>query len=339
MKADRRSGAAPAGGAQSLGRRAGRGRLSTVRADFFLDPRERLSERERALMSAMLHCLVDDIAARLRVEMHSEPVRDGEPNLVDALNRHGLLDEPDLIALLLLRAEEERIAAAASARAGRSETRLLQGLVGDDNDLVSAAAMALILARGRRRDRFGQCLLAYDDLPLPTAAALVHKVAAAVRSDGSLGDRAVTTASANVIAAHAPAKSIAMLTDALVGAMAEAEALDDATLLAAAHEGDIALLAHALAHSAGIDGSIAEAELVSGDPAAIIVLLRMAQIARPVAAGILASIGDLLGIDDPAAELARFADLGEAEVDRAHILLTSDREYRSALALLVATDG
>ena len=53
-KIDRRSGAAPAGGAQALGRRPGRGRLTTVRADFFLDPTERLSERERAVMSAML---------------------------------------------------------------------------------------------------------------------------------------------------------------------------------------------------------------------------------------------------------------------------------------------
>ena len=47
-------------------RPAGRRRLSTVRADFFLDGSERLTEQERALMTAMLHCLVDDVASDLQ---------------------------------------------------------------------------------------------------------------------------------------------------------------------------------------------------------------------------------------------------------------------------------
>ena len=42
--------------------------------------------------------------------------------------------------------------------------------------------MALILARGRRRDRFGQCLVAFDDLPQATAEALVAMIAAALRA-------------------------------------------------------------------------------------------------------------------------------------------------------------
>ena len=54
--------AASAADQNAPARRAGRDRLSTVRADFFLDPAERLSEQERALMTAMLHCLIGDIA-------------------------------------------------------------------------------------------------------------------------------------------------------------------------------------------------------------------------------------------------------------------------------------
>lgn len=338
MKADRRSGAAPADGAEALGRRPGRGRLATVRADFFLDPAERLSERERALMTGMLHCLVGDIAERLKDDL---PGHAGgtDAQLVAELNRSGLLDDPDLIGLLLLRAEEERIAAAATARAGRSEARVLQGLVGNENGQVSAAAMALILARGRRRDRFGQCLLAFDDLPLSTASRLAHRVAAAIRFGGGVRDADITSASAKLVAGHDPAKSVETLAGAMAGALAEAELLDDALLLAAANEGEVALLAHLLGHLAGVSGAIAEAELLSGDPSAIIMLLRMAKLSRQVAAGILAAIGDLLGVQDPSAALVEFNRLKDAEVDDAHVLLTSDPAYRSALARLGGANG
>ena len=289
-------------------------------------------------MSAMLHCLVADIAQRLRDELPA-PSGDQDDDLVGALNRCGLLDDPELIDLLLRRAEEDRIAAAASARAGRSEARLLQGLVGNDNGQVSAAAMALILARGRRRDRFGQCLLAVDDLPRATADMLVHRVAAALSAFAGVRDSDITQASTSVIGAHDPAKSVETLAGALAGALAEAGVLDNAMFLAAAREGDVPLLAHLLAHPAGVPGSIAEAELLSGDPASIIMLLRMAKLTRQVAAGILAAIGDILGVQDAAAALAEFAELKDEDVAEAHVLLTSDPSYRSALAQLGANHG
>lgn len=339
-KTDRRSDATLEGGAQSLGRPPGRGRLATVRADFFLDPTERLSERERAVMSGMLHGLVVELAERIRAELPGRRSRgQGDHDLVADLNRAGLLDDPDLLAILLRRAEEERVAAAASARAGRSEARALQGLVGHENGQVLAAAMALILARSRRRDRFGQSVLAFDDLPRSTAEMLIHCVAAAVKIESGDPDQAILASSAALIAAYDPAKSLEALALALAAALAEADILDDALLLASAHEGDIALLAHLLGYLAGISGAIAEGELLSGSPASVITLLRMAKVTRKVAAGILAAIGDLLGVDDPAAALALFASLKDAEVDDAHILLTSDPAYRSALERLEACRG
>src|SRR5947208_6387660 len=178
--------AAPAADGSGLARAAGRGRLATVRRDFFLNPAERLTEQERALMTAMLHCLISDVADAVRAALPSGRIAandEGDAALVEALTATGLLDEPGLMALLLRRADEERIATAARARSGRREARVLQGLVSHDYGAVAAAAMALILGRGRRRDRFGQCLVAFDDLSAGAADALVHSVAAGLRRE------------------------------------------------------------------------------------------------------------------------------------------------------------
>src|SRR5690349_24980676 len=116
--------AAPEANAKAPARLAGRGRLATVRRDFFLDPTKRLTEQERALMTAMLHCLVGDVADALRAALPSGKVAandDGNSALIATLTSAGLLDEPGLMALLLRRADEERISTAARARRRRPE--------------------------------------------------------------------------------------------------------------------------------------------------------------------------------------------------------------------------
>src|SRR5438552_450263 len=167
--------AAPEADGNAPARAAGRGRLATVRCDFFLDPAKRLTEQERALMTAMLHCLVSDVADTIRAALPNGRVAandEGDAELIEALTVSGLLDEPGLMSLLLRRADEERIGTAARARSGRREARVLQGLVSHDSVAVAAAAMALILGRGRRRDRLGQCLVAYAELSVASDGAL-----------------------------------------------------------------------------------------------------------------------------------------------------------------------
>lgn len=335
--------AASAGDQNAPARRAGGDRLATVRADFFLDSAQRLTEQERALMTAMLHCLVGDVADELRASAPAGwAAANDESNLalIEALSASRLLDEPGLMSILLRRADEERIASAATGRTGRREARVLQGLVSHSNGSVSAAAMALILARGRRRDRFGQCLVAFDDLSQATAGALVTMIAAALRAGlGNARDSELTAAIARVLANRDPLRSIDSLTAALVQLLDEDAGLTDDLILAAAHEGEAAFLAHVLARRSGIPADSAMAELLSANPKRMMTLFRVAGVSRTLSAGLLASVGDLLGIDDPAQAIGVFDAMTDGQVTEARTWLATAPAYRAALAALGGGHG
>ena len=99
-------------------RARGPSRLATVRQDFFLDPVERLSEHERALMTAMLRDLIATLTSSIRAAIGGKSP-DLEPARVEALlNATGLLDRPQLIRLMLRRADEQRILSAFAGHAG-----------------------------------------------------------------------------------------------------------------------------------------------------------------------------------------------------------------------------
>ena len=329
-------------------RRAGRDRLSTVRVDFFLDPGERLSEQERALMTAMLHCLISDIADEIRAALPNMPTPandEGNLALVDRLSGAGLIDRLGLVRLLLRRADEERIATGAKSRAGRREARVIQGLVSHSDGAVAAAAMSLIIARGRRRDRFGQCLLHFDDLPPVEARALVCFLSASLRADliGSHGaaeaDRFLSVAMTQVIARHDPSSGIEQLNAALARLLDEENALTDELIVGAGIEGEMNFVAHALARRSGLPGDVALDELLSADPDRIMTLLRMGRLGREAAASLLAAIGDLVGISDPARAIDRFDRLSDADVANALNWISADPLYQQAVAELGGRDG
>lgn len=326
---------------------AGRGRLATVRTDFFLDPGERLTEQERALMTAMLHCLIGDIAAELRASLPAgwTGANDDDSAIVEALTRAGLLDDPDLMALLLRRADEERIGIAARTRSGRRDARVLQGLVSHESGAVSAAAMALILARGRRRDRFGQCLVGFDDLPRATADRLVHAVAAALRRDiaavhgPAAADGELSASAFRSLEKHDPSRSIEALTAALVALLDGSGGLTDELLLASAQEGEVGFLAEVLGRRGGMRGSVAFDELLSGKARQVMALLRVGGFSRELSAGLLAGIGDLLGIADPGAAIGVFDTMAPDEIQAAAVWLTASPAYRASLDALGSHNG
>jgi hypothetical protein len=340
--------AAPAADGTAGARAAGRGRLATVRRDFFLDPAKRLTEQERALMTAMLHCLVGDIADSVRAAIPGGRIAandDGNVALVEQLRTSGLLDEPALMALLLRRADEERIATAARARSGRREARVLQGLVSHDYGAVAAAAMALILGRGRRRDRFGQCLIAFDDLSPATAEFLVHAVAAALRPELAAGrgtsaaNLELGEASSSVLESHDDERGIDALTSALVHFLDESGGLTDELILGAANEGEVAFIAEVFARRAAIESDSAMDELLSAEPSRVMALLKVAGMSRALSAGLLAGVGDLLGIADAGAAITEFDRMTDAEVQAAKSWLATSPAYRAALERLGQSRG
>src|SRR6185436_9301361 len=334
--------AGPAEPARAPGR-GGRDRLPTVRVDFSLSPAERLTEQERALMTAMLHCLLGDIADEIRAALPSGLAAandEGNLALVERLSRARLLDRSVLVRMLLRRADEERITTAARARSGRREARVLQGLVSHDSGAISAAAMALILARGRRRDRFGQCLLQFDDLPPDEAAALAQIVAAALRRDlvglGDISDRDQLLAAAveELMARYDRANGFEELMAVLVDLLEDEGLLSDELIVSAAMEGEMTFVAQALARRSGLRGEIATDELLSASEERVMTLLRLAGVRRELGAGLLAGIGDLLGLTDPGGAIAAFDALGDAELDDARSWLGADPAYRHAVGSL-----
>ncbi|MEO7864416.1 MAG: DUF2336 domain-containing protein [Sphingomicrobium sp.] len=322
--------------------------MATVRRDFFLDHSERLTEQERALMTTMLNRLVGDVAAALRAVLPASWAGtnyDDDYRLVERLTNAGLLDEEALLALLLRRAEEEDVAIAARSRADRRELRAIQGLVSHDNGPAAASAMALVLARGRRRDTLGQCLLTFDDVPPPAARQLARRVGAALRSDliathGPVAvDEALVQAAAEVAESNDPERSLDALTGELVALLDSGGFLDDRLLLAAAAEGEIAFLAHAFARRSGMDSAVAAEELLSRNPARVMALLRISGTERDFAAALIAASGNLLAIDCDGRGLEHFDGLTAADVDLERALLLADDDYRTALDRLEDNRG
>lgn len=327
-------------------RPAGRRRLPTVRKDFFLDPRDRLTEQERALMTSMLAELLGTIAEEIRatLPLGSAAANDEDSqHLLRQLSDSGLLDHVDLIALLLRRADEERIANAVRARSA-PRGGFLQALIADEDEGISASAMALILARGRRRNRLGQPRIEFEDLPEELANMLAHSVAAALRLHmpglaQKEGHPPFGKAAASLLAARDDHKAIDGLTGVLVRTLNRSGYLDERLLESAAEEGDVAFLAAALGERAGIGTSGAWDYLADGDDGRLVLLLRLAGVSRDFAAKVLALFGDLVGIGDLGTEIGRFDALDEGRARSVSEWLQLDPGYRAALRTLGGESG
>src|SRR5262249_29841369 len=158
---------------------------------------------------------------------------------------------------------------------------------------------------GRRRDRFGQCLIQFDDLPTEEAAALAQIVAAALRRDlvglprSADRDQVLAAAADELLARHDYANSIEELSAVLVDLLEDEGQLGDQLIVSAGREGEVTFVAQALARRSRLSGEVATDEFLSASHKRLMTLFRVAGVRRELAARLLAGIGDLLGIAEP----------------------------------------
>lgn len=307
---------------------AGGSRLAAIVQDLFLAPDTRLTEQERSLMTAMLHGLVERIAIEIRARLSpgvSASCDAGTVDLVSDLVRAGLVQNQALVALLLRRADVQRIAS--SGRGGRST---LQGWTASQDAEVAAAAMTLIAARGRGRDRFGRAALDLSDLSAPLAHDLVIAVAAALgQRCREASDAEVADAAHDLLATRTETSSPEQMEAALAAALGPGGRQRPGLLVALAEEGEAPILSVILAAEACIPPSEAWDALIGGADT-LALLLRLAGVSRGEGAALLASAGPALGIGDPVRAIEAFDRLPAERVEEARAELVLPLAYRAA---------
>jgi len=337
----------PERGSLPLALRAGRDRLPTVRRDFFLDPDFRLTEQERALITAMLHRLVGDIAAEIQAALPEDwlPANEDNDGLVNAISRTGILDIEPLMALLLRRADEERIAAATQVRSQGAASSVLQPFVSDSDAAVASSAMAVLIARGRRRDRYGRTMVELDDVPVDSARFLVFAVAAGLRHRlpvhiaAAEAERRLSRAACDLIGKQDGSKALDLQMHRLVERLGESGRIDEKLIEQAIEQADMSFLAHALARRAGLDAIVTFDELMSGDSRRLMALLRLAGLSRAGAAHLIGTLGDLIGIAADIHSMDAFEALTAEQLDAIRGWLQLDFGFQSALRKLGHGNG
>jgi hypothetical protein len=316
----------------------GPSRLATVRRDFFLDPADRLTEQERALMSAMLGDFVATLVSEIGMITGHRPDVSETPKILAKLTKAGLLNRAGLLSLMLRRADEHRIASAFASHAGPRKLPLLSRLVGDASPTVASSAMALVVARGRRRDDFGQPRIELSDLPPDDVVALTHAVAAAMCSSGRA--EAVHAAAAEQIAESVRyEESLDRAVEQLAAALHRGVDKEDQLIEEASGEGEAALAAHIIARRAGITPQAAWDHLLDAGDGGLALLARMAGLSRQSAARLIADFGAMGGTASIEDEMLRFDTLDEAEVTAALAHWQLPRPFRIARTMVGNGNG
>jgi uncharacterized protein (DUF2336 family) len=327
-----------------------RERLAVAAADMRLPPSLRLTEWQRATVSALAARIVRTVEDDLRTTLAASAPAQANEALHAALTsahvaiagpvleRSGAHADVPLMAALIRRSDEHRLARARPT----SETALLLELIRDDDETVAEQAMAILIAHSRRFDRFSEPVAARTELSAELEHRLAWRVAAALRLymverhgvAPAAADEAAVAAAERLLAGYDEGDSLEARSMRLARRLSESGRLDDSFVARTLSEGSLPLFLAAVAVRASLSHSAAW-EIVSeprGRGPAL--LLRAAGLGRDEAASILLNLA--VSEEEVAAQLDLF-DVTTASAARDALRLWQvDPGYREALAEIAA---
>jgi uncharacterized protein (DUF2336 family) len=335
-----------------------RERLAVAAADLFLPAGLRLAEWHRSTMSALLVRLVRSIEDELRAALAASFPATSHPELNAALAAAHVeialpillpspaLRDPDLVALLLRRAEEHRLFRTYHGPAAVPDT-IVRELVQDPDALLAESAMAVLVGRSRRLDRFEEPVIASPELPAEIEHRLVWTVAAALRSYllerhaivPSGADAVLTAAVAARLAAHDESESLEARCLMLVRHLDRLDRLGT-LFIARSLEGGLSLLLAAVAVRCGLTADSAWEILSDPENRGAALLLRAAGLGRAEAGPILFALSGMVGTNDEeelAGQIDLLDTLGGEEARAALDIWRIDPAYRAAIAAVGAS--
>jgi uncharacterized protein (DUF2336 family) len=327
-------------------------RVGRAASDLFRDAAIALSDQHRAQIAQLVRALIGAIEDELRLRL-IRSLGEERPELAAALGstsvaiaqplleRTHLLREPGLVAAMLRRVDEHRLAVMLGRDSPYHVADLAQRLLDLGDAAIAEATMALLIAESRRYDQFGDPALARTDLPQGPHRQLLWSVAAALRHylvrqhamPDSQADLLLAEAVAGLLAEHDEADTLEGRAAALAALLGARGLIDDKLLADALEEGWLALFTAAVAERAGIDP--AGVWSMVADPAGMMLgtVLRAIDCGREAAVTMLWRIGSAEGAEEDAivARAEAFDALDQREAAEAVLIWRLDPNYRRAV--------
>lgn len=271
--------------------------------DLFLSPEGRLSERETALMTDILHKLIHDVEMEVRRDL-SERLADNSEAPHDLvvmlandeievarplLLKSGVLRDTDLIEVIKERTQEHILEVArrdtlseavTDAIVSRGEDDVVETLINNADAIMSRRALQFLVERSKRVDRFQRPLVLRGDLPPALAHRMFWWVSAALRQhiltsftvDDAMVEDILRDSAESAIERTKLHRGAETAAEALVNGLADRGELTLDFILRALHNGEIQLFITALANRARIEIPTARRIVLDagGEPLAVL---------------------------------------------------------------------